>query len=279
MKIFEKEMAEVKYSAAAIKILRFEIKPMQSCFRTHWHDRMEILRIKKGEMILDIATKTVTVKPGELVILPPKTIHKGYSAQGKLEYDVLMFDIRTFYNETDICQKYLPAIFDGRAKFVNVTSNNEVISCFDRICNELDADSLAANTAIYQFVDQLVKNCLLNFYSKIESSIAFEMIKFLEENFKTEINSRIIGNRFGYTYSHLCRKFKAATGLAPMTYLKIYRLEKACKLLKNGANSVSKISSECGFSDANYFARSFKSHFGVCPTFYKSKKIIESIRP
>lgn len=272
MKFFEKEMTQVKYSAAAIKILSFEIKPMQICIRPHWHDRMEILRIKKGEMFLDIATETLKVKQGEVVILPPKTVHRGFSANDILEYDVLMFDIRTFYNETDICKKYLPAIFDGRAKFVNTTSNNEVVASVDRLCNLVDIDSLSANAEIYNLIDCLIKSCLLSFSSSIESSLAFEMISFLEENYKAEINSDIIGKRFGYTASHLCRRFKASTGLSPMTYLKIYRLERAREMLKNGEGNISKVASECGFSDSNYFARSFKAHFGVCPTFYKVKK-------
>lgn len=272
MKISEKELTQVKYSAAAIKILHFEIEPFKLCFRTHWHDRMEILRIKKGEMLLDIATETLKAKQGEAVILPPKTVHKGYSTNEKLEYDVLMFDVRTFYNETDICKKYLPAIFDGRAKFANITANKEILASLDSLCNELDSDSLSANAAIYNLIDKLTKNCILNFHSKIESTLAFEMMNFLEKNFNTEINNEIISKHFGYTASHLCRRFKAATGLAPITYLKIYRLEKARDLLKKGERNISKISSECGFSDANYFTRCFKSHFGVCPTFYKSKK-------
>ena len=272
MNFFEKEITLVKYSAAAIKILSFEIEPMQICIRPHWHDRMEILRIKKGEMVLDIATETLRVKQGEVVILPPKTVHKGFSANDKLEYDVLMFDVRAFYNETDICKKYLPAIFDGRAKFMNITSDNEVVASVDRLCNLVDADSLSANAEIYNLIDCLIKNCLLDFRSSIESTIAFEMINFLEENYKLEIDSDIIGRHFGYTTSHLCRKFKASTGLSPMTYLKIYRLEKAREMLKNGEGNISKVSGECGFSDANYFARSFKAHFGVCPTFYKVKK-------
>ena len=271
MKISEKELTQVVYSAAAIRVLNFKMKPASLCFRTHWHDRIEIIRVKKGEMQIEIANDTFLIQEGELAILPPKTIHKGYSLGTQLEYDVLMFDIRSFYNETDVCKKYLTAIFDGRAKFNNITDNREVIEQFDSICYIDDKDSLSATAEVYRFIDLLIKNCLLELSLKTDNTVTFEMINFLEENFTADVSSDAVARYFGYTVSHFCRKFKSATGLTPMKYLNIYRLEKARKLLQQGAGNVSKIAADCGFSDANYFTRSFKSHFGVAPKYYNSE--------
>ena len=78
---------------------------------------------------------------------------------------------------------------------------------------------------------------------------------------------------FGYPAAHLVyRKFKKATGLTPMMYLKIYRLELARRKIKNQEISIGNIAAECGFSDANYFIKCFKAHFGVAPSHYKTEK-------
>ena len=94
------------------------------------------------------------------------------------------------------------------------------------------------------------------------------MICYIEENAAQEISIDMLCRKFGYTAAHLCRKFKNATGLSPMTYLKIYRLELAQKKLENRTTGISDIATECGFSDANYFTRCFKKHFGVPPIQY-----------
>ncbi|MBQ8233294.1 MAG: helix-turn-helix transcriptional regulator [Lachnospiraceae bacterium] len=69
-------------------------------------------------------------------------------------------------------------------------------------------------------------------------------------------------------------KFKETTGLTPMNYLKIYRVEEAYKLIKEGKRDIGNIAALCGFPDANYFTRCFKAHFGVPPSYFiRSKRI------
>lgn len=56
-----------------------------------------------------------------------------------------------------------------------------------------------------------------------------------------------------------------------MMYLKLYRLEVARKRIKSQETSIGNIAAECGFSDANYFTRCFKAHFGIAPSRYRSE--------
>ena len=88
-----REITPVKYSSAAVKILHFKIKPHAICFNLHWHDRVEFIRVKKGQMTIRCCSNTLNLKAGEMVLFPPKTLHGGYSAEEEVEYDVLMFDL------------------------------------------------------------------------------------------------------------------------------------------------------------------------------------------
>lgn len=269
MENYRKELTPVHYSATAIKVLHTKRKPNQLCFRPHWHDRIEILRVHQGEMIIDFGASSGTVSAGELIILPPKMPHKAFAGNGLLEYDVLMFDVRSFYNGTEICQTYLPAIYDGRIRFRNIVSHPETIRCFDAICASPDQSTLAITAGVYQLLSLFLQHNLLSFGSGVKDSIVRKMIAYLEENYLQELSTASVSETFGYTPAHLCRKFKDSTGLTPMNYLKIYRLELAFQKIKEGKNSISEIASQCGFTDANYFTRCFKAHFGVPPTHYK----------
>ena len=90
--------------------------------------------------------------------------------------------------------------------------------------------------------------------------------RYLEENYDKELTTAIMAKKFGYSAEHFCRKFKEATGLTPMNYLKVFRMEEAYKMLQLGERNISKVAEGCGFTDANYFTRCFKTHFGYPPS-------------
>ena len=96
MESITKELTEVRYSAAAVKTLNFHIKPHSSCFTVHWHDRLEIVRVKSGSMTVVFGGSSVCLKQGEMSVFLPRTAHKGYTTDSFVEYDVIMFDIRSF---------------------------------------------------------------------------------------------------------------------------------------------------------------------------------------
>lgn len=59
--------------------------------------------------------------------------------------------------------------------------------------------------------------------------------------------------------------FKAATGMAPGTWLLRHRLYKASQMLLATELELGEIASACGFSDGNYFIRQFHRVIGVPP--------------
>lgn len=262
-----KELTPIKYSATAIKVLHFERPSHHKCFRFHWHDRMELIRVHEGGLYINHGTQLSYLKSGELLFVPPHVPHRGYTEEGNVKYDVLMFDIRSFYNDSDICQTYFPALYDGRAKFQNVMTHPDIIQCFDTICKEWESDSLEITANIYRLLALFFKHNLLELRAKItRDNTVSKIVNYIETHFSQDISTATLCEYFGYTATHLGRKFKEETGLSPMNYIKIYRMEVAYKLLKSGKRNVSEIAMQCGYPDPNYFTRCFKNHFGVAPS-------------
>lgn len=67
----KKELTPVVYNAAAIKVLHFRVPPHKGCFRTHWHDRLELLRIRRGSMFVGHGSGKALVGADTLVLFPP----------------------------------------------------------------------------------------------------------------------------------------------------------------------------------------------------------------
>lgn len=271
MQKYNKELTPVLYGPSAVKILHYDIAPNKGCFRTHWHDRVEILRIKQGEIFVGYDTNIRKVREGEVLIIPPHTPHKGFAGDDPLAYDVFMFDIRSFYNETEICQTYFPAVYDGRAKFQTITDEPEMVECLDKIRDTEEAvkNPLEVTADVYRFLYLMFKHCLLEIDQDIHTNKKWkEIVKYMEENCAQDLTTAMLSARYNYSEEHFCRKFKAATGLTPMKYLKIFRVEKGYQMLKEGERDISKVAGLCGFGDANYFTRCFKAHFGVPPSHF-----------
>ena len=81
MRNTERELTPVVYDDAAVKILHFHFSPGKNCFRTHWHERMELLRIREGELRLRCGGREKTAIAGEVAVFPPRTVHWGESGE------------------------------------------------------------------------------------------------------------------------------------------------------------------------------------------------------
>lgn len=61
------------------------------------------------------------------------------------------------------------------------------------------------------------------------------------------------------------RKLKALTGKTPSQFIRSIRLQKGKKLLLTTDLTVSEIAYEVGFSDPNYFSKTFRAKFKLSP--------------
>ncbi len=62
------------------------------------------------------------------------------------------------------------------------------------------------------------------------------------------------------------RKLKALTGKTPTQYMRILRMKKAMELLNTTTLNISEIAYDLGFSDPNYFSRTFQQVYGKTPS-------------
>ena len=59
--------------------------------------------------------------------------------------------------------------------------------------------------------------------------------------------------------------------ISPGAYLKEYRLQMACTMLRNTSETITTVSQNCGFHSASYFGKVFRSQMGCTPYEFKNK--------
>ena len=99
----------------------------------------------------------------------------------------------------------------------------------------------------------------------IESSF-LPAIYYVAQNFDKKIQNDEVANLCAMSPFRFSRGFKNAFGMSFRDYVVRYRLREACRLFKNPNNTVTDVAFAVGFSDASYFGRIFKKHFGVTPS-------------
>jgi transcriptional regulator GlxA family with amidase domain len=77
--------------------------------------------------------------------------------------------------------------------------------------------------------------------------------------------------RSGLTDRTFMRRFRAATGFAPMDYVQTLRIEEAKQLLETTGMPVDQVAIEVGYEDPNFFRRLFKRRVGVTPARYRQR--------
>jgi YesN/AraC family two-component response regulator len=96
-------------------------------------------------------------------------------------------------------------------------------------------------------------------------------LKYIHNNFSTEISLDLVAGTAGISKYHFCRLFKEMTGLTYQSYLNRVRIEQAKKLLNDEALNITDTGYAVGYSDLTHFERIFKKLTGITPSQYRRR--------
>ena len=78
-----------------------------------------------------------------------------------------------------------------------------------------------------------------------------------------------IAEKFGLSVRSLSRRFQAATGCSPLTYLQEQRIRSAKELLEGTNLTIGEVAFKVGYQDQGYFSRLFTQRMSVRPGDYR----------
>ena len=106
---------------------------------------------------------------------------------------------------------------------------------------------------------------------KEESSLsAIEVAKkYIESNYSKDLSLDDVSKVVDISPYYFSKLFKDEAGINFVDYVTGIRIEHAKQLISDGGLSIKEICAAVGYSDPNYFTRSFKKKVGLTPTEYK----------
>ena len=97
-----------------------------------------------------------------------------------------------------------------------------------------------------------------------------ESLAYIEKSYLTDISVSELAKISNYSERQFLRLFRKTSGCTPTEYIRRLRIRNACRLLTSSPGSITEISSQCGYSDSNYFTRAFKAETGMTPRQFRA---------
>ncbi len=224
-----------------------------------------LLIIAEGKGVVSFNGKTVNVKNGDVLFVPPCNSYANESVKdGDYRYFWFSFEggeiisylkSKSFYKECEVINSnFFDKICLSITKFLLENTQETV--------NEEKFNHLFFEMLEYLSNVLIVKKREEDYIDKI-----FELINDNYEN--SSFNIKAISDSLHLSHSWLCALFKSKTKHTMQQWLINVRLNKAKELLVDTDLSVSNIAYLCGFNDALYFSTSFKKMYSMSPTCYR----------
>lgn len=98
-------------------------------------------------------------------------------------------------------------------------------------------------------------------------------VKYVEENMtRSDLSVEELSRELGMSRVYLYKKLSAITGKTPIEFIRMIRLKRAARLLRESRQNVSEIAYQVGFNNPKYFSKYFKEEFGMLPSVYQGRE-------
>ncbi|NMB97453.1 MAG: AraC family transcriptional regulator [Clostridiaceae bacterium] len=256
---------------------------------TNRHDSFELVYIKKGNAIFEIAGIPVDIGPNEIIIIKPQQPHKVTvkSNQG-CEFAVFNFKFESKINrkisEVSISDfiNFVSNKESGPFITLKVSSKNDIIVLIERILKEKEKDEIGKDFLNYLMMLELFvlisramkmewENSIKGKSSKLKEVIQ-AAINYININYERDISLKDIAKYVFLSPSYFAKAFKDETGKSPISYLIQIRLDRAKELLAESEQKVYEIAVSVGFSNQQRFNEIFKKYTGMTPLQYRKQQ-------
>lgn len=248
--------------------------------RAHFHNTYEIYYLLSGKRRYFIKNQYFDLNPGDLILIPPRVIHKVLNSKYESPNSYHERYLLTFTDKL-IDKDLLPCFSNMYYHFEDSNKTEYIKKLFEKISAETQlrdkysikmykthlTELLIILSRHHNEISKKMKD--INNDSKIVSIID-EITEYIRKNQRNQnLTLEHISDKFGYSKEYISKKFKAINGIGYSEFLITSRLADCCDLLISTSLSINEIAITCGFKDANYLISIFKKRMGITPHQYR----------
>ena len=254
----------------------------------HWHEELEFVYVLEGELEYWTAGKQICLKRTEGIFVNANVMHQVTvrKVTGYVRYQVFMLRPEFLAEEGSLLhKKYIcPVLYDHKFQAAVLRQESEMqrkvledMQEMDRIQDKkaFGYEMAFRNKMAEMWIDFIHMLGVEPESAKLRTSEKEERLKemltFIHQEYGNEISLSDIADAAKVSKREALRCFQEEIHISPGTYLKEYRLQMACTMLRNTSETITTVSQNCGFHSASYFGKVFRSQIGCTPYEFKNK--------
>jgi AraC-like DNA-binding protein len=257
---------------------------------THGHDILEANYILSGTAIHQIDGEERSCPPGSMGIIQPGQNHSLVTGEEgahviNMYLDTARYSLPAVPDELSAIvgclfpPAGLPDIPRGSISFLHFQDPAPLASillyCVEEQKNKQTGYEASMESALRMILIACARQAMADGVDTIASHNSkwqrFEKLRLsLEQNYAIPHTLGSMADELDISEGHLCRQYKAYTGMSPMEYLIQRRVRAAMQELRTSKRKVLEIAFAVGFSDLGYFNRKFRQIVGSAPRDYRS---------
>lgn len=254
-------------------------------------DNYEIIVGLRGMAFIQQDNEKYALGPGDILLLLPGHIHKGYAESEKGT---------SFYWVHFTCSEACDVIDDeAAAAEIGLTSNNPyfeglnnsiLIPAFSKAL-QLDRISVlfhqllhlsqaayytnhSVNYMCTSLLIEITEQSILSFRANIEEKLQADklqkLLQWIGMHTMHSISLQDVAYEFNYSKEYLARYFKKRMGMSMQEYIYKLKISKAKELLCHSNKNIKDIAHLLGFQDEKYFMKLFKRYQQTTPKQFRN---------
>lgn len=224
----------------------------------HFHGNYELVYVFDGKTKITINGTQDTLLQGEIILIPPYTVHSLEIDNAKTWVGVFSEDHIVSYSKK---YKYIRS-----SKF---TLSNEVEQILkSQLFFEGTPDRFMLISCLYMVCNECIKNATSH---KSEQNYEFisGVVNYIHNNIENNISLIDVATSMNYEQHYFSCLFHQYFSMNFKNFVNFFRFEKACTLLAQEKYTITYVAESCGFGSIRNFNRVFKKLGGCTPKEYK----------
>lgn len=235
----------------------------------HYHSHWEIYYLVEGVCCFFIDNKSYRLTAGDVALFPPEIIHKA-------SYETPTFSRLLIYCDAALIPASVESVIRQFPVFPwHAETGDTIRSLFETMGREYaQPDGFSGyliRSKLWELLVLIARHSGSAHRPTGKSPVVEQAVDYIRSHYAEPISLGDVAGHCFVSREHLSRIFKRETDFNLSEYLMIYRLQKAESLLRKEPHlRISEVARRCGFSDSNYFSKSFRKMHGISPTDVKN---------
>lgn len=228
--------------------------------REHVHtDFHEFILVLRGSLKVRIRGMTLVGQRGDVLYYPARQAHHEQSI-GNDPLDTIFIAWRTSLPVDEII-----AANDGNIPLLVTDRNNRIRLLMQWLYEIYPPGNQQSTQQLNLLADALVYE-YAHLALSPEQNLIHKIKTYIQHHLNEAIDLDVLAQEAGLSKYHFSREFKRLSGISPMTYVRLERVEAARSLLLSTPLTLQAIAAQVGFADEFQFSRVFRRVTGSPPS-------------